>query len=66
DNAPIHRSKTARKYMDAHLIQCLDWRAQSPVLNPIKNVWRLMKLRISKRREYIHTRDQMVQILREE
>jgi len=66
DGARIHTAKLTQKYLDDHFVTRLDWPPQSPDLNPIENLWRLMKLRISKRRGYIHTQKQMARILREE
>jgi transposase len=66
DGAPIHRAKRTQTYMDESGIISMDWPPQSPDFNPIENLWRIMKLRISKRREYITSREQMVNVLQEE
>ena len=46
DNAPIHKSETVREWFEVHGIWVMDWPPHSPDLNPIKNIWRLLKLKI--------------------
>ncbi|MBW0488892.1 hypothetical protein O181_028607 [Austropuccinia psidii MF-1] len=48
DNAPIHTARVSTDWQNRHEIQKLDWPAHSPDLNPIKNVWKMMKSQISK------------------
>jgi transposase len=48
DNDPKHTSKMAAKWRRENGINRMVWPAQSPDLNPIENVWAVMKLNVRK------------------
>ena len=39
DNAPVHKVRSIQKWFVEIGVEELDWPAQSPVLNSIKNLW---------------------------
>ena len=48
DNDPKHKSKVVQKYLTNAKFSVLEWPSQSPDLNPIENIWGLIKQRLRK------------------
>jgi hypothetical protein len=49
DNAPIHKVKKIKDWLELHGVQTSDWPPYSPDLNPIEHVWSWMKQWINDR-----------------
>lgn len=48
DNDPKHRSKRIKAFKEKYNISSLEWPSNSPDLNPIENIWALLKKNIKK------------------
>ena len=49
DGAPCHKSKLVQQFLDSQHIKMLDCPKSSPDLNPIENLWALMKAKKSEK-----------------
>ena len=59
DNSPIHRhhSSQSREWKSSRNILVLDWLSNSPDLNPIENLWAVLKIRLLKK--YISIKEEL-------
>ena len=64
DGAPSHIAKATKILHNRNDLWRMKWPANSPNLNPIKNVWRLLKYRVGKR--FPKTDEEVRQYIEEE
>ncbi len=48
--APAHTAKSTKSWLNDHGVGVLDWPANSPDLNPIKNLWGIVKRKMRNKR----------------
>ncbi len=50
DLAPAHAAKSTKSWLNDHGVGVLDWPANSPDLNPIENLWSIVKRKMRNKR----------------
>lgn len=63
DNAPQHRSQLASIWFHNHGVDRIDFPPYSPDLNPIENIWGIVKSQVEQR--LVHTIEEVEQVLKQ-
>jgi len=50
DGAPCHTAKSVKDFLRRKQVPLLDWPGNSPDMNPIENLWMIVKRRIAERK----------------
>ena len=66
DGAPTHRSKVAQSFRSQNSLESLPHPAQSPDMNPIEHVWKILKVLVNKRPTHPKNADELWVALKEE
>ena len=66
DGAGYHMSNTTTKWQQQMGLIRIHWPAQSPNLNRIENLWRIIKIRVSAHCYQIHSVNKMKTVIEEE
>lgn len=61
DSAPCHKAKSITTYLRAKNIEVLPWPGNSPDMNPIENVWEVLKRKMAQ--EVITTKQKLIERL---
>ncbi len=65
DNAPVHRARVVKEWMEENEITNILWPAQSPDLNPIEHLWDVLKRKVRKHKPHSKNLNELMVVLEE-
>lgn len=60
DNAPSHKTTHVMNYLSMEQVSVLEWPPQSPDLNPIENIWAVLKSKLRKNSGFPTNRRELI------
>jgi transposase len=61
DNILCHKIKTVLQFLKANEVETLSWLPQSPDLNPIENLWSIIKAKRQKKYRLLRTKKELIE-----
>ena len=63
DNAPCHRARSVKEYLEQEGVEFMAWSAYSPDMNPIENVWAWVKQKLYSNYPLAGTREELIRFV---
>jgi hypothetical protein len=61
DNAPCHKTRLVVDFLNQNSIKTLDWPPQSPDMNPIENLWSIIKKKRQKKFGFCKKKNDLIE-----